>query len=469
MFLSLIFILIAIFGLYSYQSRKYSNFIIVLFFILTSGFGFIPAPEVIKLPDVALFLCLAIGVYNIHKGKEFFSAKNDIIAKLIYALLGYYTLVTIITVFMDRETFFYSIKIWRLELYYLSYFAFRKIPIHETEKAIKPILFFSAITGIFFLLQFIGIVGILSNEISDEIFSKDNLARFRNAPTLLTPLLFYLLYFRGQLKYKYAFLLLFVAVAIFAQSRGLMAGIVISIVVYQLLIKQLSKLIRMFLLIGIIGILFLPIIQYRFISKEGSRQDIGFFEEINKGFLISKDFNRLDREDIEGSFSFRMFLANERMQYLTLHPEYLLTGVGTLHEDSPNNRFNFIIGSFKTDEKGNQIEQQIDTNDISFVTHIFRYGVFYFIIFIIFIIASMKRLFRSRNRSVLSLVAFLLFVEIVSQSLGADQFSTFVRMVFPLLILAQTNYHSKRGVLVRTNENILQTKKYVHSCNNIKL
>jgi hypothetical protein len=391
MFLSFIYILVSIFGLYFYKTRKYSNFIISLFFILTSGFGFLPNAEVISVTDVALFMCLSIAFFNFIRDSKFFSAKNDGIAKIIYVLLGYYTLIAILTVLLDRESFLYSIKVWRLDLFYLAYFTFRKIPISETEKAFKPILFITVIAGVLFLFQFIGITGILYQDISQKHFSSNDVGRFLNMPFFVTPLIFYLYYYKGQLKYKYAYILLFIAVVIFAQSRGLMVGILVSIVIYQLVIGQFSKIIQKLLLLAVVVVLFLPVIQHRFISKEGSGQDIGFFEEINKGFLVSKNISKSGRDDINGTFTVRMFLISERIQYLFSNPESLLTGVGTIHENSPNNRFDFTIGSIKVDDDENLIVQQIDTNDISYATHLFRYGILYFVIFIIFLTASIKR------------------------------------------------------------------------------
>jgi hypothetical protein len=454
MLVSFIFIIASIFGLYSYQTRKYSNFVISLFFILTSGFGFVATPEEIRLTDIALFMCLSIAFSNFIRDGKFFSAKNDSIAKIIYVLLGYYTIIAILTVLLERDSFLYSFKIWRLELFYLAYFTFRKIPISETEKAFKFILVMTVIAMFFFILQFIGLTGILYQDAGDELFSRTDKGRFRNLPFLAAPLIFYLLYYNGQLKYRNVFLFLFIAAVILAQSRGLMIGILISIVIYQLLIRKFSKLAQKLVLLGVFAVLFLPILQHRFVSKEGSGQDIGFFEEINKGFSLSTDFTKYDRTDIEGNFSFRMFLITERIQYLFSHPEYLLSGVGTIHENSPYNRLDFVIGSVKVDDSGDLIVQQLDTNDISFAAHLLRYGFLYFIIFIYFMCSSIKRLYQSRKLSVMTIAAFLLMVEISIQSLSTDQFSGFALMAFPLLILAQSNLQSKKRILPSITNNI---------------
>jgi hypothetical protein len=446
MFLSFFYILVGICGLYSYQTKKYSNFIISLFFILTSGFGFLPIPGTLSLVDVALFLCLGVPFLKNCRGKNFFSTKNDIIAKIIYLLLGYYTLITFFTVLLDRESFLYSIKIWRLELFYLTYFTFRTIPIRETEKAFNVFIFVTAIAGVLYLLQFIGVMGFLYQNRGQLEFSTEVPGRFNNVPRFVVTLVFYLFFYEGKLQYRNALLILFIAVVIFAQSRGLMLGMLMSIVIYQLLIKQFSKLLRSFFVISLVVLMFYPIIQYRFQSEEGSRQELGFFEEIDQGFLISKNFNNLDRENIQGTFSFRMFLISERLEYLFSNPEYLLTGIGTIHENSPNNRFDFIIGSERIDDSGNSSIQQIDTDDISFATHLFRYGILYFTIFVFFINFSLKRLYLSSKWSVISLAGFLVLLESLIQCLGTDQFSGFALMAFPLLILAQTNSRAKNPI-----------------------
>ena len=80
--------------------------------------------------------------------------------------------------------------------------------------------------------------------------------------------------------------------------------------------------------------------------------------------------------------------------------------------------------------------QQIDTNDISFISHIFRYGLIYLVLYSIFLYLSLRKL--NRGNDELFIVAMLFLSIKIVQSLGSDGFSTFSGMFLILAILAHS-------------------------------
>lgn len=64
------------------------------------------------------------------------------------------------------------------------------------------------------------------------------------------------------------------------------------------------------------------------------------------------------------------------------HPNKLLFGIGSVHEDSPyvQRKYNFTIGADKADKSGNfTIKQQIDTTDVAFISFFMRLRFNWFI------------------------------------------------------------------------------------------
>lgn len=441
MLLTFIYLLIAFVGIILYINKKYSHFIFVLFFILLSGYYFVPTP-IVSLDDIALIMSMGCAIYGYTKDKHFFSAKDDNIAKIIYVLWGYYTIIAIATVLLGREELIYSFRVWRLELYYLAYFIFRKIPISKTEKAFKAILFISIIGGIFYFLQFIGITGIINGNVEERIKEGGKFIRLTNIPYFTSLILYYLIYNKSKIKFRYILIVFFASMVILSQGRGLMISLVASIVIYQLFMGKISQILKIGLIFGVIAILFAPLIRYRYLSSGSQNMNSeGLLKEMRNSLSLTENFDNANINDINGTFTFRIFLFTERMNYLFQHPQYLLTGVGTVHEDSPlnRNRFHFIVGSNKIDKEGNLVQQPIVTNDIAFITRIFEYGIIYFFLYIYFMIMVFKRLYKERNISIMVLIAFLLFLKMAIQCLGSDSFSTFKNMAFILLVLAQTS------------------------------
>jgi hypothetical protein len=450
---TILHVIVAVYGTVSFIKKEYVRFIIAILFVLLSGFGFLTSP-LLKTQDIAMIMCLICGISELAKGENIFGFLNDPIAKIIYVLLGYYTIVALFTVVLGRETLLNAIKIWRLELFYVSYFIFRRIPLQFTEKAFKIILRISALAGIFYLLQFIGITGILVGDIERALAEGGKIIRFRNIPALTVFFFFYLFYINEKITFRYLYLMLFGSILILFQSRGEIIAVTITFIVYQITIKQTKKLIQIGLLLSIIGVMFYPVLQYRFVSKQGSGQNVGFIQGIEQGLTIASRSTQTN--NITNTFVLRMALVTERINFLRKHSKYLLMGVGTIHEDSPNNRFNFMINSDRINERGQLIHQQIDTSDIAFLAHTFRYGLIYLILYFILIYQMFKRLFQGRKLSIVSVAGYLLLFKMTLQALGSDQYSTFAQMAVLLLILANVNVNSNT---LLHNDSISTNKK----------
>jgi hypothetical protein len=428
----------AMLGVYFYGKGKYSAFIIILFFILFSGFGFL-TDILTTAADISIAMCLSCAMLLRIKDPSTFSIKNDPIAKLIVIILVYQTIVMLKTIATGAESLLYSIKVWRFDLMYLCYFAFRRIPISETKKAFKVFLPITGIAGFFYLMQFAGVTGILNMDMTKALDSGDDIARLVNAPGLSVAMLIYVIYTNEKIKFRALWLIFLAALVILPMVRGVILSLVASILIYHVTTGDFKRFKRIILWAGLIAILFLPILTYRFWSDKRTN-DNAIFNDI--GYGLSVFSKSLDGDlplvmTTEGTFAFRVALALERLMY-QVDNNGLLFGYGTIHEDSPNNHFDFSFRSRKT-VNGNLVYQQIDTGDIALVSHIFRYGLVYLALYVCFLVMSLKALHRNASKNPMFEVGFVLLLSMIIAMPGVDMFTPFAFIAMALLLIAQAS------------------------------
>lgn len=435
----IIYFIIALLSIIAFKRHKDSYFIVLIGAIVSGGFGFLPSPAPIKISDITLLVIISCFILR----KNLLSVKNDKIGKMILGLLCYYAIITFFTIFLHRESFISSIMVLRLELYLLLYFILKKMNRQEVFNAFAVLRIGTIISGIFFYLQLVGVTGFLNYNASEEISMTDGFARLTNIPLLCIVMFFYsLLYEKGKLRIFYT--IFFGGMIIVAQSRGLFLSSIISVLLFLLFKRQLKKSLKVLFSFSLIGLLAYPIISYRF-SDSGSTTSVASDVKFAFHTIVDSNPNLYDNSVIysSGTFTFRLLMAKERIEYLSQSPLYLLFGVGSLHGNSSSmNQFHFNIGT-EIIKDGHIEMQQIDTNDISFITHLVKFGFVYFFIYIALIILIVKRLL-CRN-DCLSNVCWLLVLCKILQCLGSDTFSGIDNMFFVLLITAVdfNNYHKK--------------------------
>ena len=431
----LVYLLLSIFCIFSYLKHNYIQFIVGIFIILSSGCGFFPSIST-KTDDFALVVVLCCFFFNIITHQPSID-KNDKIAKSIFILLSYYAIITLCTVLSNDESVLNSLLVFRFDLFYLSYFVFRRIPYSKIQVAVRYIFYLSTFAGVFYYLQFVGLTGVLNSE--SQWFRKDTMMRLTNTPMLTQVFLFYVL-FDTKLKYRVFYILFYAGLIILPMSRGEIISTLLAIFLYALMTHriELKKTFKFSLMIGVVLLLFSPILMYRF-SNQGSTGG-GLLQEISKStdIITTNNYKQFDNSmsviDDEGTFVFRILLCTERINYLSHNVLHLLFGEGTIHETTGVKKYKFNIGTPLYD--GQQITiQMIDTNDISFISHIFRYGIVYLILFISLLITMFKSVIKRTD--LLSVCCSLVLLTKFIQALGSDRFYTFNLMFFVLLVTSQ--------------------------------
>jgi hypothetical protein len=421
-----IYLVLAVYGIASFLGKRRHHFIVVLFVLISNGFGFInPKSTIIKSSDIALFMCFFLMLHHGLMFRGFFRIKGDPIAFCIVVLLGYYFIRMLVTVGTGAESFLDAVRVFRFDLFYLTYFLFRLITPEDLEKSFKPLFLLTSIAGVFYLLQFAGIQGILYGRGEGNLGT--HIQRFRNAPLLSAPIFFVLMNLKTNVKWRIIFLFFFAALVVFPMSRGLIMttfGVSFGAMVFK---EGGRKLYRYLFVAAVVGVMSSQILLYRF-SHGGN----SVVEDINKAFKLGSYEEYLASG--KGTFSFRIALALERLEYLSAERSRFLFGIGTIHEDTKSNKLRFKLGSYKAGSEA-PIKQMIDTDDIAFVTHLVRYGFLYMILFSIFLCNVLLRFYKKRRFSA-AFLGLLLITQIMLGCLGTDQFSTFQQMALLLILIA---------------------------------
>lgn len=406
-----------LYGWNRFANNKQANALVVLFFFLTNFFQlkFLVDATSIKSYDFYLIYLAGLLYLENKRNSLFFSTKNDIIAKIVIWLELWFFLVFVGTIALGEEDFSFAIKVYRLQLFFFSYFIFRRIPYSIFTNAAKKIGIIGMILGGLFLLQIFGVELLTGN--AEEVLSSGYIKRYRNIPFLT--ILFLIFAFTADIKSKqrYVLIIFWGAILILSQHRGMMMALVMSFIMIVIYRRKIGKIFKIAVPIALVGLMLAPILTYRFADND---KGVSLLEDMEKGFTI-KD---VDNTDSEGTFIFRMILIMERIEYLADRPNKLLFGNGTIHEDSKKTqrKFNFRIGSGKADANGKDIvKQQIDTNDVALISMFMRYGLVFIILFVILCV-NLFRVYNS-NHNELSLISSVFLMYCILRIFSGDEFT----------------------------------------------
>ena len=426
MFATIIAVFITLWGIASYVQHRKSSFVIAVFLLASCCIFLIP--KSVMLEDLAIVMVVAAILFDLSQGKKVFSLKGDSVGKIIVILLIYYLIAVVWTVIQGLETLVDALKVYRRDLFYLYYFVFKTLSVTDLKKLYKPLLVLTVIGGVLYYLQFAGICVLTDIDKSTEV-AKGGFAKYQNIPMLGIPFMIYFIVRKEETSFWA--LLFWVGFQIVPMSRGGIIAAVIALTYYVIVSGRNRAYKHLFVKVLALVLLFSPILLFRFI-KDNDRGTAA--QDIKSAYSITdfSDFNYSDG----GTFTFRIALALERINYMWENKETIPMGVGVIHEQSPNNVFDFYIGTDFITSDGEFKRQSIDTEDIAYISHLFRYGVIYLILFIIFIRVAFILLRADIKDNAISAVGFIMFLILVINSLTSDCFS-FMRLMFvPLLCMA---------------------------------
>lgn len=414
--LGIIFCLLTILGCYYWQKKKLTNFLTVVFLLLTNFINLDIQESPIKSQDFFFFLMLYCILSSNKSLSTLFSVRGDGVGVFVRYVFFFLSLSFVITVLLGIESFSYALKVYRTFGYFLFYFILREIPKSEFSKSLRKIIYISMIWGVLFALQLCGI-DLLKGSVEIDTAS-GSLSRMRNIPMTTVMTITVIVLSDINSKIKIGLILFWSGILVLSQHRGVMLSLLVAIPLLMIIRREFKKIMLLSIAFGIVLVAFSPMIASRF-SAEANDSGMSTLEEIKYGLTMDSKSNY---EKGSGTFLFRLFLIRERVEYMSKNPFRLLLGNGMMHEDSPatQRKFNFQLGTYKYGS-GSAVMQQISTSDVGLLTFFNRFGL----IFIILLICMSIRLFCHfiKNRNFGADVGFVLLTYCYLRVLSGEEFT----------------------------------------------
>jgi hypothetical protein len=139
-----------------------------------------------------------------------------------------------------------------------------------------------------------------------------------------------------------------------------------------------------------------------------------------------------------GTFSFRVLLLTERVDYMIKHPRSAVFGLGTRHEDSPKTQkqFDFILG---TDNHRGGIGQ-LSSADLVWVTPLMRFGFFGIALLLCLSWVIVIFFYKNRNISGMAMAAFLFYIFLLLTSFKNDHLYGNMQLFYVYLLIEYIRY-----------------------------
>ena len=382
--------------------------------IVTDGFGILPSEGgLLQKTDMLLLPTLYICYTERKRDKKFFSIKKDGIGKVVVIIIAFICLEYLRTIIYSIDSPIWALKVVRLQFFMLIYFYLRAQDMMVWKKFFRLALVFSFLQGVLYYLQLVGLTGILTREIDA---AADNV-RYGNYPMLTSFFIIYYLAYRGSNRTKIIMLLYWGMMILLGQSRGAILGI--AGVFFMLVLVQRN---RKGLLLLAAGVAVYFFILNPLLAKRDSGERASTSNDIS--FLMNSSANEMANAQIGqiGNVAFRFGMLAERWVYLTDNPEYIPMGVGCIHEESPANRFRFVLGTIN--EKFTWGKCMIESGDITWVPILLRFGVIGILLYGMLLIIWLFFSFRNYTSlsSPFSKTSCLMSACIITTSVGTTVF-----------------------------------------------
>jgi hypothetical protein len=138
--------------------------------------------------------------------------------------------------------------------------------------------------------------------------------------------------------------------------------------------------------------------------------------------------------NVQGNFSFRIFQAAERLNYISQSFQYEIFGVGSITEQN----FPYIFKIGLRNESG--IVTQLDTADIAWSLLFLRLGFLGTFIYLIFYVNILFKLYKLKFSNPLVITTFVyLFINLSIISFASSNIATGQFWLFPVLIYYTIN------------------------------
>lgn len=360
-------LIVTLLAFYCYNQGKVAWLLVCMTFFFTNGYMLIETESFgLKPNDFLLFILIIISIREYSNNKNYFRIKGERSSQAVCLILIFLLFEAIRSILFGIEEFGFVIKVLRINILFLLYFYLRKVPVQELEKYVKLNLLFCSFQGILFYLQTVGIDGILIGRVEEAQTSSD-ISRYCNYPYFAQ---YYMIYFivNSKIKSKKRIMgiLFFGGMLILGMSRGLIMSTALAFALYFLVQRRAKNV--AFIVAGylVYALAVAPMLEAR---EQHDSSSHGIIQDVTS-VVTAKDMSNIE---VEGTFAFRIAMLMERWFYIKKDIVETFIGVGVIHEESPNNRFDFAIGTANLAYWANHC--QIESGDITWVPILLRYGL----------------------------------------------------------------------------------------------
>ena len=370
--------LFVVYALICYIKQKKGDCLFWLF-ASSTGLGFIDTSTApVKTSDFLIVATIIILVSEYAKNPTFFRLKGDGIGRALIIFISFTILVMIGTIIVGSDTPNFAFRSGRWSITYLLYFYVRTYTLKDFNRFLNMMLIGSIISGVAFYLQPLGI-NLLQGRVEEAMY-KNELTRYANTPEFAN--LLFILYFVKQnmsISKKIFMLCFFGFMFILSMWRGAIIMIAVMSAVYLLYYGSKKAIIYLAISVGVYFAVIAPMFEYR---DESSGTGMSTFEEIKIVLTNPNDVYSNFETEGSGNFLFRVAMVQERIDYLLRNPQYIPFGVGTIHEESPNQKHYFLLGTENDNyEYGKGMLHSVD---VELVTIICLYGFIGLVLYILF-------------------------------------------------------------------------------------
>lgn len=427
--------IILLYGLTQYIKGRKRRGAFVFFFLLTGGFHFLNLDWCpMKYTDFAVVYLVAVALFNILKGNRKFFKPQIKIYKVATIIGLYFSLVFIRTIILKEELFSFALASYRTYLLIFSFWLVQELKEWEIKRLLKLIASITIVSTVLFDLQPLLDIKILQHAVVGG-------TRFRNIPYLAY---FFMLLATVRLDFKrmktIALVLLFLIAMVLTQHRAVMMAYVFCVGLHLLMTKKGGR----FVQYGMIGLVFFLFAGEAIMTRfEDDKSDRSTVEDIKA--VVNLDYESAVNNEFEnanGTFSFRVLLLTERLNYMINHPRNAVFGLGTRHEDSPKTQrqFDFILG---TDNHRGGIGQ-LSSADLVWVTPLMRFGFFgiALLLYLSWVISTF--FYRNRNISDMTMAAFLYYIFLLATSFKNDHLYGNMQLFYVYLLIEYIRYSNAK-------------------------
>lgn len=425
---------------YFYEKKKNAELLVCMFALVTNCFAFVDNVHyMLKAADFVLLPTFYITFREFFQNKRYFSAKKDRIAQVVLLLLCFLLLEFLRTVFFGIDSFANALRVVRIQSLMLLYFYLRRLPPSVFARFLKIAFWLSLVQGICFYLQLFG-VSMLVGRVDEAVASSDT-SRYMNGPTLsVVFVIYYLLNGNFGIWKKVFVVIFFCGILLLGMTRSTFIGLGVAWGIYLLIQHKIKHIVYM-----LVGYMFFMIAVLPIFESRESQAGNSTMDDL-KNVFFSGDLKQIDSNS--GTFSFRVGMLMERWMYLEENSSYIPWGVGCIHEESPSNRFHFIIGTNNQGSKYGRV--MIESGDITWVPILLRYGLVGVFIFglLYYCWVKMAVLNMKCFKSPLFLTGAILAIFSVARSFVGSVFDTasgiFILLLYLSLTVAAYSTHKKR-------------------------